>query len=61
MTTLEQLDAELTAARASLRRLRDDTVAEFLADAEVEVNPYTREMLLTAAAKVSAVRADDRA
>ena len=59
--TLEQLDAELTAARESLRRLRDETVAEFLADAEAEGNPYTREMLLSAAAKVSAVRTDESA
>ena len=53
--TLEQLDTELNAARASLRRLRDDTVAEFIAEAEVEPNPYTRETLLAAAEQVRAI------
>jgi len=53
--TLEQLDAELRAARASLQRLRDDTIAEFTAEAEAETNPYTREMLLTAAEHVRAI------
>lgn len=53
--TLEQLDAELRAARANLRRLREDTVAEFIAEAEAEANPYTRETLLTAAEQVRAI------
>jgi hypothetical protein len=53
--TLEQLDAELDVARASLRRLREDTVAEFTAEAEAEANPYTRETLLAAAEQVRAI------
>ncbi len=53
--TLEQLDVELSAARESLRRLRDDTVAEFTAEAEAEANPYTREALLAAAEEVRAI------
>jgi len=53
--TLDQLDAELRTVRASLQRLRDDTVAEFVAEAEAEPNPYTREMLLTAAEQVRAI------
>ncbi|HET8684683.1 MAG TPA: hypothetical protein VFM54_22855 [Micromonosporaceae bacterium] len=53
--TLDQLDAELRAARASLRRLRDETVAELKAEAEAEANPYTRETLLAAAANVQAI------
>jgi hypothetical protein len=44
--TLEELDAELRAVRASLRRLRDDTLAEFTEMLETETNPYTREMLI---------------
>ena len=53
--TLEQLDAELAAARASLIRLRDETVADFLADAEAEPNPRAREALLAAAERVRAI------
>lgn len=53
--TLDQLDAELSAARASLRRLRDDTIAEFTAEAEAETNLYTRETLLAAAEQVRAI------
>ena len=53
--TLEQLDAELSAARASLQRLRDDTVAEFEAEAEAETNPYTRDVLLAAIERVRAI------
>jgi hypothetical protein len=53
--TLEQLDAELSAARASLQRLRDDTVAELTTEAETEANPYTREALLAAAEHVRAI------
>lgn len=50
--TLEQLDAELAAAQASLKRLREETLAEFLAEAEAETNPYTRQALLDAAERV---------
>jgi hypothetical protein len=50
--TLEQLDAELAAATANLRRLRDQAVAEFTAEAEAEVNPYTREFLLATVEKI---------
>ena len=53
--TLEQMDTDLNAALASLRRLRDDTVAEFVAEAEAEANPYTRETLLAAAEHVRAI------
>ena len=56
--TLEELDAELLAARARLRRLRDNTVAEFTAEAAAERNPYTREMFLAAAEKVRAIGAE---
>jgi hypothetical protein len=56
--TLEQLDAELAAARASLQRLRAETLAEFLAEAEAETNPYTRQALLDAAEKVRAIGDD---
>jgi len=53
--TLDQLDAELRKARASLRRLREETVRELTAEADAESNRYTREMLLAAAVKVSAI------
>jgi hypothetical protein len=48
--TIEELDLdyELRMAQASLRRLRDATIAEFTAAAEVEKNPYMRETYLAA-------------
>lgn len=41
--------------RASLKRLRDEAVAEFTAEAEAETNPYTRETLLAAAECIRAI------
>jgi hypothetical protein len=42
-------------ARASLGRLRDDTVAEFVAEAAAEANPYPRETLLAAAEQLRTI------
>jgi hypothetical protein len=40
------LDAELEAANANLRRLRDETLAELAEELAAETNPYHREFLL---------------
>jgi hypothetical protein len=49
------MDVELAAARANLRRLRDNAVAEHTAMVEVERNPYHREFLLDQIEKMRAI------
>jgi hypothetical protein len=39
------LEAELAAANANLRRLREETIAELTDELAAETNPYTREFL----------------
>jgi hypothetical protein len=39
------LEAELAAANANLRRLREETLAELAEELAAETNPYTREFL----------------
>lgn len=53
---LDELDAELTAARANLQRLCDRTIARFTAEAAEETNPYTREFLLAQLVKMRDMR-----
>jgi hypothetical protein len=55
--TIEELDLdyELRVAQASLRRLRDATIAEFTAAAKVEKNPYMRETYLAAVERARAI------
>lgn len=43
--TLEEMDAELAALTASLRRMRDSAIAEHKEWLTEVTNPYTRELL----------------
>jgi len=54
---LEEMDAELAAARANLRRLCDSGLAELAELLDGETNPYTREFLLGQAEELRAMRA----
>ena len=40
------LEAELAAANANLRRVRQETLADFAERLAAETNPYTREFLI---------------
>jgi hypothetical protein len=57
--SLEVLDAELAAATASLKRLKERALAELTEELANETNPYTREFLLQCAEKVRAIGVDD--
>jgi hypothetical protein len=55
---LEEMDAELAAARANLRRLRESGLAELAELLDGETNPYVREFLLAKVEKMRAIGAD---
>jgi len=55
---LEELDEELAAAKANLRRLRDRAVHRLEQELATETNPYHREWLIKSIDKAKATVVD---